>query len=77
MTFSSIRFANSAARMALVLALPIFLLLLDVYLHPLLVASTESTGTADLNQVMTHGTVSLGRLRAHQIMVSIDAIDDP
>jgi len=77
MRFSSIRFANSAARMALVLALPTFLLLLDVYLHPLLVASTESTGTADLNQIMTHGTVSLGHLRAHQIMVSIDAIDDP
>jgi hypothetical protein len=77
MRFSRIRYPNSAARMALVLALPIFLLLLDVYFHPLLVASTESTGTADLTQIMTHGAVSLGRLRAHQIMVSIDAIDDP
>jgi hypothetical protein len=71
------RFANSAARMALVLALPIFLLLLDVYLHPLLVASTESIGAVDLIQIMTQGAVPLGRLRAHQIMVSIDAINDP
>jgi len=63
--------------MSLVLAFPIFLLLLDVYLHPLLVASTESIGTADLNQIMTLGAVPLGRLRAHQIMVSIDEINDP
>jgi hypothetical protein len=77
MRLPSAGFANSAARMALVLGLPFFLLLLDVYLHPLLVASTESIGTADLTQIMTHGAVSLGRLRAHQIMVSIDAINDP
>jgi hypothetical protein len=77
MRFPSIRFANSAARMALVLAFPIVLLLVDIYLHPLLLASTESIGTADLTQIMTRGAVPLGRLRAHQIMVSIDAINDP
>jgi len=52
----------------LVLSVPLSLLFVDIYSHPLLVASTASVGAPDLTEILVHGAVPLGRLRAHEIL---------